>query len=192
MLEILTTQMAGHKGFLHHLSSLSVLFYYPQFFVLGMLIALNQNRILSAAARNSRVDYGLWAFVLGLLLCWVHWSLGNNFIDGVGGSLVIAAILGSAKIRSWFEARVLVWLGKISYSLYLVHVPIILVAVILSHGRPSWIGCVLVTMVCLAVAVIFRSFVELPSVLGCRALFERLGIKPARAPGPLVLASNES
>src|SRR6202041_1650044 len=50
-----------------------------------------------------------------------------DYIRGVGALGLIALALGSKQFASALNHRILVWLGRISYSLYLVHIPILYV-----------------------------------------------------------------
>ncbi len=156
-----------------HFANISSAFHYPEFFVFGMAVAFNQQRIRQAA-QNSGALFGLCVFALALVLCWVHWRYNNDRIDGIGGAMIIAAILSGGLVRRWFEAAALVWVGRVSYSLYLVHVPIILTIVILCHGKVPPLACAAAVPLCIVAGEGFRRYVELPSVLGARRLAARL------------------
>lgn len=51
----------------------------------------------------------------------------NDYVRGVGALGLIAPALGIKKINSGLSHEFLIWLGMISYSLYLVHIPILYV-----------------------------------------------------------------
>ena len=57
------------------------------------------------------------------------------------------------------------WLGKVSYSLYLIHVPLLLAAVHLTYGRaPLGVTIPAVVAASLLCAELMHRFVELPSI----------------------------
>ncbi len=165
-----------------HIGKPEAMFFYPVFFVLGAAVALNQPR-LRALLHRTRPCVGPAVFLFGIILCWVHWPLRNDEIDGAAGALLIGSIVGSAVLQRGFESRALVWLGRASYSLYLIHVPIILTAVALFHGRLPLALCFALAPLCIGLAELFRRYVELPSVAFTHALFNRFapGWAPAKA-----------
>ncbi len=164
-----------------HLGKPEAAFFYPVFFIFGAAVALNQARIRTIIQRAT-FGVGPMVFLLGLVVCWVHWPLRNAQIDGLAGALFIASIVGSATLQRGFEAGVLVWLGRVSYSLYLVHVPIILTAVALCHGRLPLAVCFALAPLCIGLAELFRRYVEIPSVACTHALFTRFAprLHPAK------------
>ena len=50
----------------------------------------------------------------------------------VGAAAAVVVVLRDGRIKRLLEGRSAQWLGKVSYSLYLVHLPIILVVAALS------------------------------------------------------------
>ena len=58
----------------------------------------------------------------------------------------------------------LLWLGRVSYSLYLVHVPLLVASVVLLHGAvPLWASLLLGAAVSLPAAEAMHRLVEAPS-----------------------------
>ena len=116
--------------------------------------------------------------VLGLLLVWIDVGVQKpHFRDvtiGLGASLIIAAALANRSPSSPFRARPLLWLGKVSYSLYLVHLPLLLAVVYVFHGYASIVVlAALFPIVALMVASLTFYLVERPAI--------RLGRKLAKA-----------
>ena len=72
--------------------------------------------------------------------------------------------------RQFLRRAPLVWLGHVSYSLYLVHAPVLAASVVLLHqALPIW-ACILVGAVAaLPAAEVFHRLVEAP----CRDLARR-------------------
>lgn len=97
----------------------------------------------------------------------------------VGFALLIVLLIGWPVAGRVMASRPILWVGERSYSLYLVHLPLIglLAAVFSADGAPIWfvIVCVAASV---GVTVAFYRFVEVPSTL----LASRLGRRPtARA-----------
>ena len=100
----------------------------------------------------------------------------------IGSTAAVAVALRPGPVARALETRIPRWLGKVSYSLYLVHIPVVLgVARI---GADVWITLPLATALSLAVAVIFRGAVEGPS----QRLASRAGW-PRAKPGPPLAAT---
>jgi peptidoglycan/LPS O-acetylase OafA/YrhL len=136
---------------------------YTGCFVLGTVIAMNRVRIGEWFGRRHSA-FGWLCLTLGLGLCWVPWSHFHDDIVGIGAALLIVAIIGTASLRKWLAKNYWLWLGRQSYSLYLIHVPVVMVTVILYGGKVPVLACFLVLPVSIALAQIFHLHVELPSV----------------------------
>jgi len=79
----------------------------------------------------------------------------HDRIVGLGACVVIGAVLGDARLRSWFGAAWLLWLGRRSYSLYLTHLLVVMTVIIACHGAvPLW-ACAAVLPISVAVAAGF-------------------------------------
>ncbi len=105
--------------------------YYGYFFVLGSVLANH----LGTLRRLGRIAWVLLA--AGLLTIQGHWShlhAVQEFMVAIGAALIIMAALPQGSIHTALSHRWLRWIGRISYSLYLVHVPLLLTATILLHG----------------------------------------------------------
>jgi peptidoglycan/LPS O-acetylase OafA/YrhL len=80
-----------------------------------------------AATRGHRVTALLWVLALGLL-AWPFDRVWSDFLFGVGASLVIVLCLPSGRVSGLLKSPVPIWLGRVSYSLYLIHLPILVLA----------------------------------------------------------------
>ncbi len=113
--------------------------YYACLFVFGSLLAtrLQEIRILFARAGS------WWVFVLlgcGLLVFqghWSHWHAVQEFMVAVGSVLILCAAIAPGGVEKMLLKRLPRYLGRLSFSLYLVHVPIILTLTILTRGTLS-------------------------------------------------------
>jgi peptidoglycan/LPS O-acetylase OafA/YrhL len=150
----------------------------------------------------------LYSFVLGAVVYWVHsgrlrhldlmaylmalatlfaWQpdafLGASIVTGT----IIAAASAADGLAGWLSGRWLRFLGRISYSLYLVHVPVqgavlLAWAKIFGTSGPAVVGtAVASTAACLVAAVAFWWAVERPSVAWAASLNRRP--KPAAPSG---------
>jgi peptidoglycan/LPS O-acetylase OafA/YrhL len=136
---------------------------YTGCFVLGTAIAMNRAKIAEWFGSRHSV-FGWLCLTLGLWICWAPWPHFHDEIVGIGAALVIVAIIGTARLRTWLARESWLWLGKQSYSLYLIHVPVVMAIVILCGGKvPLW-ACLSVIPVSIGLGQMFHLYVELPSV----------------------------
>jgi len=149
--------------------------YLPAFFV-GAVIAVRLDVVRNAAARiNTRwFRHPLWAglTVGSALLLIAPWLVGpgvgeipeldpvlKGLVPLAAAGLVVAA-LGWKPLRIVFESRPLQFLGAISFSLYLVHVPIILFSTYLFAGQAWYVPLLFAIPFAVLVAVAFRWLIE--------------------------------
>lgn len=135
---------------------------YPEFFIMGVAVALNQEAVRHHLSRRRGVA-GLAALVLGLTMFWIHWPVQNSRADGIAAALIVAASLGCPLLVTALQTKLLLWVGRLSYSLYLIHVPLILTIIIVFHGHVPLLACLLAPVLCIVVAELFRRNVEAPS-----------------------------
>jgi peptidoglycan/LPS O-acetylase OafA/YrhL len=136
---------------------------YTGCFVLGTIIAMNRVRI-GDWFDSRHPAFGWLCLSLGLWICWSPWPHFHDQIVGIGASLIIVAIIGTKGLKKWLAKEYWLWLGRQSYSLYLIHVPVVMVIVILCGGKVPWLACLSVIPVSIILAQIFHLHVELPSV----------------------------
>ena len=134
--------------------------HYLPFFAAGLLMALHHEALKSGFARLGKTaSLALW-LVAGA--CITQYS---DFIGGVGAVLIIGLVLASPMIEAWLNTRLLAWLGKISYSLYLFHLPILLFATHQFYGElPIVAYMVPAVLVSLLVADLAYRSIEAPFI----------------------------
>ncbi|KAF2988866.1 acyltransferase [Methylocystis sp. MJC1] len=152
--------------------------HFSTFFVFGCVIARHRRSIIKMVEESS----GSVKFIVLGLATAVLLPAGKWLADlplGLLASVYIVLALGSGKrIRAALESKPLELLGRISFSLYLLHVPFFQLAVRIWPGHPMPVVLVpiIVPALSLAVAMIAYRAIEAPSNrLGRRfaALFER-------------------
>ncbi|MDQ1579211.1 MAG: hypothetical protein QOE21_1898 [Microbacteriaceae bacterium] len=152
--------------------------YLPAFFM-GTMMAVRLDAIREwTARRQQRQRARLWsAGIITVSLLFVIASalalpiapsgsvagtlLGQLALLGAAG-LVLAAI-GAPPLRRVLDSRAAQWLGTVSFSLYLVHVPIIATLAFLLGDANWWLVALLTIPIALLVAWGFHRVVERPS-----------------------------
>lgn len=149
--------------------------YLPAFFV-GAVIAVRLDVVRNAAARINRrwFRHPLWALLTvgSALLLIAPWLVGPGVgrlpeLDAVLKGLVplsaaglVVAALGWTPLRTVFESRPFQFLGAISFSLYLVHVPIIIFSTYLFADQAWYVPLLFAIPVAVLVAVAFTWLIE--------------------------------
>lgn len=160
--------------------SFDALIYLPTF-LLGCLIAVRLPELRAWAAERRRSKLWLWVTIASSLTLVASWiarplfpydTLGYKALLGLAGAgaagLIVVAIC-SVRGARMLEHRSLAWLGAVSFSLYLVHVPI-LATLAFSWGDENWpLVAVVGIPLSLVVAWVFLKLVELPSQKLARA-----------------------
>jgi peptidoglycan/LPS O-acetylase OafA/YrhL len=137
---------------------------YTGCFILGTAIAMNRVKIGNWFGRHHSA-FGWLCLTMGLGICWAPWPHFHDDIVGIGATLIIVAIIGTVSLREWLAKDHWLWLGRHSYSLYLIHVPVVMATVILYGGKVPPLACLSVIPVSIVLAQIFHLHVELPSVV---------------------------
>lgn len=142
--------------------------YFLVFFMLGIAVRLQRPAVM----RVPRWLLGAPALLL---------FLPGDLLSGVGGAALIVLAQAPAGLADMLRRSALLWLGRVSYSLYLVHVPVMLM---LAHGlsgiAPRALIIAAVVPASLVAAAWFYRAVELPSQQLGRALAGlKLGLRPS-------------
>jgi peptidoglycan/LPS O-acetylase OafA/YrhL len=171
------------------LTDVDALVYLPVFF-LGTLMAVRMPELRSwAATRSTRT----WAVVtstsLALLIgSWlarhIEGTVGGEVLwalSGVGAAGLIIVVLGSPLAQRMLSARVPRWLGRVSFSLYLVQAPVI-ATVAFALGDGNWLLIAAISIpATLGLSWLFHLGVERPAHLLARATQRVIGSRsPAR------------
>jgi peptidoglycan/LPS O-acetylase OafA/YrhL len=119
-------------------------------FMIGALIAVKSGDVqrLAANINKLRSRHLIWAVitVAGALLLIASWLpspllpvMGNavqllNALTPVGAALIVIACMGWSALNGLLSARPVQWAGRISFSLYLTHVPVLIFTTYLLRG----------------------------------------------------------
>ena len=134
-------------------------------FVLGAELARNRARIQRwAQAISPSLRWII--LVVGLLLVNLRWQGGSAMANGllipVGGAVLVAASAYFGELRPLLGSAPVQWLGKVSYSLYLIHFIVLFSLTHLLH--PSGLALALMVPVSLAAAAVLHAAIERPSI----------------------------
>ena len=141
-------------------------------FAAGAALALHVDRLRDWGARSR---WGVATImVAGLIL--ISWDAGltGTLRTAAGALLLVAGSAIGPAIERHLAHPALIWLGRVSYSLYLTHLICLLTIVHLLAGRvPMPLLLAGITPVALIVAGIVHRFVEQPAIQASRAIGRR-------------------
>jgi len=136
---------------------------YMIYFVGGIVLAQHFDALVAANRSARRLTRGCLWVVASVLLLSKFGSLGD-LAWAAGAALMIISCLGSARASRLLLTVPAQWLGKVSYSLYLVHVPMLLTIIHLLQGsRVQLVAIFFVPAISLIAAQLFFVCVERPS-----------------------------
>jgi peptidoglycan/LPS O-acetylase OafA/YrhL len=178
-----------------YLGKMSIL--YLLMFAVGVLFATALSSLRELGERITRSRHGTWIWstmaVLAALFLSAHWT---GFAFGLSSEtiayLIPVEVLGAVLAvflasfwpgaRSFLESRVTQWLGTISFSLYLVHEPIVVsIGFLLGPGDGVWVFPLAIAP-CLLAAHFFHRLVEKPSHRLARLVASRVAqAQPVRS-----------
>jgi peptidoglycan/LPS O-acetylase OafA/YrhL len=136
-------------------------------FGIGALMT-RQHYILAATGRRLKMWSGSLVILAGLVLLTLSWTARDALSTTyrpeqvVGAALLVFAFGYWDRGQAFGGSAALQWLGKRSYSLYLIHYPI-LVGIAYSLGKNSRFAFLIGIPVALAAADLFFRGVESPS-----------------------------
>ena len=141
---------------------------YLPIFAIGAILGVERDRIRELTASWPRF---VWIPVsaAGLLLANAEWINREKPVSGVetlitiGATLIVLVFLLCAPVKKLGDTAVAQWLGRISFSLYLVHLPIILAAVTLLRSVSLPLALAVSVVLCFAAAELFFRCVEQPA-----------------------------
>lgn len=158
----------------HMIPFASTLEYIPMFIV-GALLSRNWNSIVQFINSKSALLKPLMA-VVGVLVytepTWMqnevgplHISIVQDWFVLLGSSLFILLALSSNLVSKVLHTKPILHIGKVSYSLYLIHLIILVSLMQLFYGKiPLWTIWSITLVSALLVASVSYKYVELPCI----------------------------
>ncbi len=116
------------------------------------------------------------------------WQVGEHrgYLHVIAGTLLILAVIQIRALRVLFGLGVAQWLGRMSFSLYLVHVPLLYTFgawLFVELEVPSPVIAVLFIACSLLLAMVFERFIDRPLIATLprfrRSFDKRTGLGPA-------------
>jgi peptidoglycan/LPS O-acetylase OafA/YrhL len=138
-------------------------FYYAAFFLMGAVLARYRVALTNLASRGSG-EGSILLLLAGLWSWYTNWAVQQELMIGVGAMLIIIAAISDGLPRAFLLTAPVQWLGRVSYSLYLVHVPIILIAVHLLYDiLPYSVIAPIAVLTSLVFSELFYRAIERPA-----------------------------
>ena len=175
------------------LNSIGDTFFYSTFFVMGAVLAKCSPQV-SKIIKKLKLSHKIILLFLSFLL--INKTLlnlipfGQDGLFSILGSLIIqwtvaigiiilfSLVLNSVRTEAFLTKSSLLWVGKISYSVYLIHpVIIILCGKFLSKFMPLPIAIFLVPIITLPVASLMYKYIEVASIKLGKRFTNKKGIK---------------
>jgi peptidoglycan/LPS O-acetylase OafA/YrhL len=147
---------------------------YCLFFVFGIMLAVRPAYLQRPPVTSPWLRALIWAVPFVLLS--IPYTAGYlELCYAIGAYMLLALCMRSPSARGFLRHPTLLWLGKVSYSLYLTHLVVLIATVYLLHNLlPIAAILVLVVVLALAAAELLNRTVELPSSALGKRLAARL------------------
>jgi peptidoglycan/LPS O-acetylase OafA/YrhL len=110
--------------------------------------------------------------VLALIAYWLirpfadshtYFAAGLRSVSMLGAVLIVVVAAMWGPIIRLLSTRIVQWLGRISFSLYLVHVPILMTFNAFLGPKLWWLSAMCTVVIALGVAELFARFIEQPA-----------------------------
>ena len=185
---IVILMYTGYEGLISKLGwsfsipyGLHVTLIYLPVFLCGILLAKYFKYI-----KYFYIKYLNTYFKILLLLCAVYLytyelifqdikSIHNAYIDNIsvilGASVFVITTLSSRRVSNVLSTRVFIFLGEISYSLYLYHLIILLASLHIFYGLVStWLILIFAFVTTIVISYFSYKYIEMPSILYVKKL----------------------
>jgi peptidoglycan/LPS O-acetylase OafA/YrhL len=169
-----------------YLTSFAYSLHYSSMFVIGALLAINYEKIikifkvLTIKTKYLLLTVGLCLYTLQIGFTFFLSSKDilffiRDWTTAVGAAIFIVISLGSAKASNILNKKYVEFFGKISYSLYLYHLPILFASLYLLEGfLPMWLILVIGVFITIMVSTISWKYIENLSVKFGRVLSKKV------------------
>jgi peptidoglycan/LPS O-acetylase OafA/YrhL len=145
--------------------------YYCIFFIMGAILSKNIEKV--KLILSVKVSQRVLLYILSLVLIsnqWLYFFNVNiielqDIISAIGILLLFSMVLSSKKASSILALKPLLFIGKISYSLYMVHIPILMLSsIFISKLIPLALAFCLVPFISILVAWVCYISIEQPAM----------------------------
>jgi len=170
-----------------HYTSIFDTVHYTSFFIIGALLAKYKEYLTRTFHKLSRINK--WALLIIAMVCYsysrivevvIHLPFNHIITEygiAFGSIIVVIMALSSNTFTSFLMRRPIIFIGKISYSLYLYHFVILLSLINLFYGEmPIWLIYVLAFITTIFVSVLGYYFVEDPSAKLGRKISRKINL----------------
>ena len=143
-------------------------------FIFGLLAyELYKREIGKQVLKHGFLFFVIWAFLFGV---WYRDIFPDPIVIPVFLLLILQTAYAEGQVRKVLNSKVFVYLGNISYSIYMVHIPIILTLFILSLIKgespigpeeinllKNWMGAFMLLLFVIIIASLTYRFIEKPA-----------------------------
>lgn len=146
-------------------------FYYAYFFIIGAILA-KQRKVFKKSSLSKLVKWLMLIITLIFINSrWVSY-LANTHLEHLENAFTVLGFvflfilaLGSKKFGNILTTKPLLFLGRISYSLYLIHIPVLMLTTIFfKNVFPLWLSFCLVPIFSILAAFLSYKWIEKPSM----------------------------
>ena len=146
------------------------------------MLAIGSGVALAMAGPIPPVDR--WLRLAGLVAAVALFGMRSDLAAYAGSALLIVLAQQPGRLRQALRRPGLIWLGQVSFSLYLVHAPVLVAWLFLLHGSlPFWAIIASGLVVAMAAAAVMHRLVEVPSRRLARWVERRLELRRPAAWG---------
>ena len=148
---------------------------YIYLFAIGAAIACHADDIQSWADTRNGAWQTWLLLALGSILFFSTSAMMPGDLVGCGAGLIVLFCVSSPAAARALCHPALLWLGRVSFSLYLVHLPVLLTLMYTLHNvAPVWLILIGVLPLSLLVAEAMTKVIERPSMKAARMLANRI------------------
>jgi peptidoglycan/LPS O-acetylase OafA/YrhL len=166
--------------------NLARFFYFSIFFIIGATLARERIALSRLVARIPKP--ALWAFFLVALAIYcntifAYTSVPNSDFFTMLGSAAVIVLVQDPRLTLGLNSAIPQYLGRISYSMYLVHYTVLFAVFDLAYPKISIVGLALLSAIAtLIVSHLLCIFIEEPAHTAGKRLSNRLRSNPRISP----------
>lgn len=176
-----------------YMTNFPMTLHFIAFFIGGALLAKHRVSIVDWMRKQTR-SFHVFVIVFAVLVYTLSWTayglklfhndMLQDWIAAAGASLFVVAALSTASFMRVLQSKPLVFLGKISYSLYLFHMIVLLALLHLLEGyAPVGVILLIAFAASFAVSVLAYEWIEKPSMQLGRRLTRGRTLANPNGPG---------